>query len=220
MRYIIGSRSPRRFELLSQIVAAEQIEVLPPLSAEEDHFEGLTTRAEIESRLSSIARRKWNDVCDQWQRRSAALSANRDDKIPPVIIAADTIVLVADQTGRPLVLGKPPAGPAWKETVRDWFRDYYAGKMHSVLTACVIGRPGETVVSRIAVTEIAFRSDVERWLEWYLATGEPLDKAGGYAIQGKGHLFVTRMEGSYSNVVGLPLEEVMLSLQELGAYDV
>ncbi|MFN0199315.1 MAG: Maf family protein [Planctomycetaceae bacterium] len=211
MRYILGSRSPRRFELLSQIVPAEQIEVLPPLVEEEAGFGGLATLSEIKSRLLTIASHKWDDVCGQ--------IAQRDDS-PPLILTADTVVVASGPTGEPVALEKPPEGAVYAATIRCWFREYYAGKTHLVLTACVIGRPGETFVSRIATTEITFRSDVDRWLDWYIATGEPRGKAGGYALQDRGSIFVTRVEGSYSNVVGLPLEEVMLSLQELGAHDV
>jgi septum formation protein len=62
------------------------------------------------------------------------------------------------------------------------------------------------------------RPDVEPWLDWYIATGEPQGKAGGYAVQGAGSVFVTKIEGSYSNVVGLPLEETLALLREADAY--
>ena len=211
MQYILGSRSPRRFELLSQIVPAEQIEVLPPLVEEEAGFGGLATLSDLKSRLLTIATHKWDDVCGQFAQR---------DEPPPLILTADTVVVASGPTSEPVALEKPPEGDDYAATIRDWFRDFYAGKTHSVLTACVIGRPGETAVSRIVATEVTFCEDVDRWLEWYIATGEPRGKAGGYALQDRGSIFVTRVEGSYSNVVGLPLEEVMLILQELGTHDV
>ena len=65
-------------------------------------------------------------------------------------------------------------------------------------------------------SEVTFRADSERWIDWYLATGEPKGKAGGYAIQGAGSIFVARVEGSLSNVVGLPLRELWEIFDELG----
>ena len=59
---------------------------------------------------------------------------------------------------------------------------------------------------------------VDQWLDWYISTGEPLGKAGGYAIQGAGSVMVTKVEGSYSNVVGLPIENTVKMLREIGAF--
>ena len=61
------------------------------------------------------------------------------------------------------------------------------------------------------------RDDVEAWLDWYISTDEPIGKAGGYAIQGVGSVMVTKVEGSYSNVVGLPIENTVEMLREIGA---
>ena len=117
---MLGSRSPRRLELLQQIVPAEAIEVLPPSSSVEAGFEGLADWPAVEGRLLEIARGKCADVLDQ-------LSARRADP-RRIVITADTIVVVRGNGGRLVVLGQPPEDASWPEVVRRWFLDYYAGK--------------------------------------------------------------------------------------------
>ena len=199
--YVLGSRSPRRLELLQQIVPAESIEVLPPRSSEEADFIGLTDWAKIESRLLQIARAKCGDVVDQLRARPADLQ--------PIVIAADTIVVVDSAGDQLLVLGQPPEDQTWPEIVRHWFLDYYAGRTHLVATAFCVAKPGRPRVDRIVRSSVTFHDDVSRWLDWYLATGEPRGKAAGYAVQGAGGVFVSRIEGSLSNVIGLPLRELL-----------
>jgi septum formation protein len=199
--YVLGSRSPRRLELLQQIVPAESIEVLPPRSSEEANFNGLTDWAQIESRLLEIARAKFADVVDQLRTRPKGTQ--------PVVIAADTIVVVNGADGQLFVLGQPPDDPTWPEIVRRWFLDFYAGRTHVVATAFCVAKPGRPRVDRVVRSSVTFHDDVGRWLDWYLATGEPRGKAGGYAVQGAGGIFVSRIDGSLSNVIGLPLRELL-----------
>ena len=114
-----------------------------------------------------------------------------------VVLAADTIVLVNGE-----ILGKP-------RDMRDAVRmlRLLSGREHEVLTGVAIVAPRGTAVevarTRVWVTPL---SDAE--IDEYVATGEPLDKAGGYAIQGLGSKFIDRIQGSYSNVVGLPVSLV------------
>ncbi|MGC1275945.1 MAG: Maf family protein [Planctomycetaceae bacterium] len=194
---VLASRSPRRLELLASIVPRERIRVVPPASANEAGFELLHTLAAIEDRLRSIAAAKCDDVCSRSDREETS----------PVIIAADTVIVVGDRDGEYVVLGQPPE-PDWCETTRRWFLDQYAGKTHLALTCLCVALDGlqrETIVT----TRVTFRTDVEQHLDWYLATGEPRGKAGGYAIQGAGSIFVDRIEGSLTNVIGLPLRELL-----------
>jgi len=72
-----------------------------------------------------------------------------------------------------------------------------------------------TSVERIVKSDVTFIPDVERHLEWYIRTGEPRGKAGGYAIQGAGSIFISKVTGSLSNVVGLPLEALLDAFEEL-----
>ena len=99
--------------------------------------------------------------------------------------------------------------------VKFWFREYYAGKAHRAVTALCVATPTGRPIERVVTSEVTFHSDVDRRLDWYLETGEPLGKAGGYAIQGAGSIFVSRVEGSLSNVIGLPLRELMEIFEKL-----
>jgi septum formation protein len=209
--FILASRSPRRRELLGLLVPPGSIRVFPPRDASEAGFEGLATRAAIERRLAEIAGDKAADVSRQWE----STLADGMGTAPRVIIAADTTIVVSAAGGTLKVLGQPPADDSWKETVRRWFREEYAGRTHLALTAlCVIG-PGGRKAERIVTTEVTMIADVENHLEWYIGTEEPRGKAGGYGIQGAGSVFVSQVTGSLSNVVGLPLEALLEVLNEL-----
>jgi septum formation protein len=198
--YVLGSRSPRRLELLRQIVPADAIEVVPPRCADEADFVGLFAWPEIESRLEEIVRAKCEDVLGQLTARPADPART--------VITADTIVVVRDSGGQLRVLGQPPNDPSWPDVVRRWFREHYAGKTHTVATELCVAEPGRPAVYRVVKSSVTFYDEVDHRLEWYLATGEPRGKAGGYAVQGAGSVFVSRVEGSLSNVVGLPLREL------------
>jgi septum formation protein len=130
------------------------------------------------------------------------------------VLAADTVIVATDASGRLLVLGQPPPGPAGPRTVRRWFEEFYFGRTHTALSAVVAsygGREG----CRLVRSEVTCSDERRGWLDWYLATGEPAGKAGGYALQGLGSMFVSAVQGSLSNVVGLPLAETFELLQEL-----
>jgi septum formation protein len=80
-----------------------------------------------------------------------------------------------------------------------------SGRVHEVLTAVAVCRGDGAALTEVARTEVEFAGLSEFEIDWYVATGEPRDKAGAYAIQGYASRFVTRIDGSYSNVVGLPI---------------
>ena len=111
-----------------------------------------------------------------------------------VIIAADTIVVYENK-----ILGKPKDEKEAAEMLK-----LLSGKTHEVLTAVVVLFKGKTKV-KVEKTKVKFRNLTDEEIKSYVATGEPLDKAGAYGIQGKGALLVKEIKGSYSNVVGLPL---------------
>ncbi len=209
VRMILGSRSSRRLALLEQIVPAERIAVCPPRSAEEVGFEGLGAWAEIEARLLQIAREKCADVLQQVAEPSA--------KTPPertLVLTADTVI-VAGEWDRPVVLGQPPEHN-WRDTARMWFEDYLLGKTHRAASAVCLANLAGRQSERVAVSEVTFSADADGLLEWYLDTGEPRGKAGGYGLQGAGSVFVSKVKGSLSNVIGLPLRDVLEMLEELG----
>ena len=216
---VVGSRSPRRLDLLSAALPGRDLIVCPPLNADEPGFDDVITLAGFELRIGEIVAAKLADVLQQLTANDiAARSQVTADEF--AVICADTTVIVTDDAGRPLSLGQPPEASDWQGVVADWFRRYLAGRTHTVMSGVSVARyrrlTGETMVlDRVCSTRVTMRSDIDEWLDWYLATGEPIGKAGGYAIQGAGSVFVTKLEGSYSNVVGLPLEETLAMLREL-----
>jgi septum formation protein len=124
------------------------------------------------------------------------------------VLAADTVVVVDGQ-----ILGKPiDAGDA-KRMLR-----LLSGRTHEVLTAVALMSkdPAGSLPTGTEVTTVEFRLLNKAEIEWYVATGEPMDKAGAYAIQGLASRFVTRIEGSYSNVVGLPVALVYVMCSRAG----
>ena len=201
-KLILGSRSPRRLELLSYLVPPAQIVVIPPRATDEAGFDGLHDRAAIEQRLREIARTKCNDVRAQLADGWLAL------------LTADTVIVGAHDDGSLAVLGQPP-GQDWQDTVREWFERYYLGRTHLALTSVCIAAPDGRTDECLVASEVRFRADAQPFLDWYLSTGEPQGKAGGYALQGAGSLFVEQVIGSISNVVGLPLRETAATLQRL-----
>jgi septum formation protein len=204
-RYILASRSPRRLELLQQVIHRELIVVTPPPSAEEKGFDDCRDLDSIRERMFEIARHKADQVRQQLNEAEADLF----ERPRTLIVSADTSVIVTDKKGQPVVLGQPPESEDWREIVRSWFLNHYAGKDHLAVTAVHVITPDGRSAERLVETRVTFRADVSPWLNWYLMTGEPRGKAGGYALQGAGSVFVTKIEGSLSNVVGLPLEALM-----------
>ena len=218
---ILGSRSPRRLELLGHLVSRERIHVCSPDSLVEAGFDDLTTRDQFDERIVEIARAKLADVLRQFEADSSLIPGGAKDVL---ILTGDTTVVATGTDGRHVSLGQPPE-ESLDETVRLWFRNYFAGKTHEVLSGVCLarveiqdGRPNHAnlrVLTRVCSTKVTMRPDADRLLDWYLKTGESRGKAGGYAIQGAASVFVTRVEGSLSNVVGLPLEDTLDMLRNV-----
>lgn len=212
---VIGSRSPRRLELLQLITDSARLVVLPPRHADEPGFDGLSGMSEFEARCHEIVELKRQDVLCQLAEGAVPAEGC-------VVVCADTTVIVEDKAGGLLALGQPDEAGDWENEVRGWFCDYLAGRTHFVLSAVSVSLFHEASgvsksLNQSCVTSVSMRDDVDQWLDWYISTGEPLGKAGGYAIQGAGSVFVTKFEGSYSNVVGLPIENTVEMLRAIGA---
>jgi septum formation protein len=201
-RFVLGSRSPQRLELLKLLVPGERIVVVPPRSPDEADFAGLCDEAAIASQLSEIVAAKFRDV-------DAQLSA--DARRDAVAIVADTIIVATAADGIPVVLGQPPQ-PEWRPVVRQWFSEFYSGRTHQAWTGLRMWGEHGLLHEEIVKTAVTFRPIAPAEVEWYLSTEESPGKAGGYALQGVASLFVTRIDGSLSNVVGLPLEAVRRGL--------
>ena len=132
--------------------------------------------------------------------KAAAVRCAADD----VVLAADTIVTIDGD-----ILGKPVD----HEHARAMLRRL-SGHVHQVLTGVAIRR-GDTTETFVEATSVHFDTITDAEIEWYVSTGEPNDKAGAYALQGRGGAFVTSIDGSYDNVIGLPRYRLR---QALSAY--
>lgn len=185
MSIILASQSPRRRELLAQM-GVPQFEVVPALG-EEIASPGLSPAQLVEV----LSRQKAEEV---------AVQAGPDD----VVIAADTVVAVDGA-----VLGKPrdPADAARMLSL-------LSGRAHTVYTGVTVRRG---TFSRTAheATQVRFRPLTQSEISAYIATGEPMDKAGAYGVQGKGgEMLVERVSGDFDNVVGLPVKRLIEEFSE------
>jgi septum formation protein len=185
MRLILASASPRRAELLAS--AGYSFEVAP---ADVDE----TPRADESPAAYAL----------RVARDKAAAATASDPELRDVILAADTVV-VSD--GR--ILGKPKNSDDAGRMLR-----LLADSVHDVLTGVVVRGPaGEC--AEVVTTRVRFLPLEDAEIEWYEASGEPEGKAGAYAIQGRAARFIDRIEGSWSNVVGLPLATVSRLLKQV-----
>ena len=132
----------------------------------------------------------FDEVARVSRQKAQAIAAGQDD----VIIAADTIVVCCGK-----VLGNPKDAQDARRML-----SLLSGRDHQVMTGCTVMR-GSRAVTFTEVTDLHFRPLLPQEIRRYILTGEPMDKAGAYGIQGGGALFCQRMEGDYYNVMGLPL---------------
>jgi septum formation protein len=137
--------------------------------------------------------------------REKALAVAQTLMEPRTVLGADTIVVIG-----PEVVGKPVDASDAARMLRA-----LSGTWHEVLTGVTLVA-GERLRSEVAKTRVRFVEMNSREIDWYISTGEPFDKAGAYAIQGFASRFVAEIDGSYSNVVGLPIQTVYRIASELG----
>jgi septum formation protein len=190
---ILASTSPRRLQLLRE--AGIAIEVRPS-HIHEEHQPG---ESPVEY-VSRLAKEKAETVARELQSQSD--SKNRS----VFVLGADTTVIVDDG-----ILEKPRDGADARRMLR-----LLSGRAHAVTTAVSLARPQDGTITRVATTQVFFRRISEQEINDYVAGGEPMDKAGAYAIQGGAGRWVEKIEGEYSNVVGLPLSLVKEMLREAG----
>ncbi len=185
-RIVLASASPRRKELLELIGLRFEVE---PSNYDEETVSG----SEPHEMVRELSLGK--------ARAAAAKHGNA------IIIGADTIVVLGDK-----VMGKPHMAPEAREMLRT-----LGGKVHSVITGfAILDAETGKVLSRSVETKVHMRKLTPEEIDSYVRSKEPLDKAGGYAIQGLGAVLVERIEGDYFNVVGLPLSALAESLKEFG----
>jgi len=189
-RLILASASSRRASLLRE--AGYAFEILPT-NTDESQLPGETP----ESLTLRLALAK---------ARTAASMSKRTPS-PTFVLGADTVVVVDS-----IILGKPSTPTDAMCMLRA-----LSGRTHKVLTAVALIRlPDFEEVSAVETTSVSFARLTDEDIEGYVSSAEPFDKAGGYAIQGLASRFVNRVDGSYSNVVGLPMPRVRMLLQNLG----
>jgi septum formation protein len=135
------------------------------------------------------------------QEKAVAVSLLRPNDL---VLGADTIVVVDDQ-----ILGKPRDK---KDAVR--MLRLLSGRKHKVITGVSLARPGQAIDTQFESTIVEMGAITDEEIAEYVATGEPMDKAGAYAIQGVASRWISRIEGDYFNVVGLPVSLVYRMLQE------
>lgn len=186
MKLILASQSPRRRELLERM-GLTQFEIRPA-QGEEIAAPDLSPAQLVEE----LSRQKAGEVV-----QTAGADA--------VIIAADTVV-AAD--GR--VLGKPRSREEATEMLR-----FLSGRTHTVYTGVTV-QQGTRAVTQHEATDVLFRPLTEEEISAYVDTGEPMDKAGAYGIQGRGCVLVEGIRGDYYNVMGLPVCRLALMLRQFG----
>ncbi len=186
VRFILASSSPRRRELLASV--GLEFEVVPSEIPEK--------RGEAETPEEYVAR---------LSREKARAVA---EKFPSQwVIAADTTVALGDQ-----VLEKPVDAEDARRMLAA-----IAGQTHVVYTGVTLKRiEPQYIDTHVATSEVRMLPLTARDIAWYVATGEPLDKAGAYAAQGVGGMFIDSIHGSYTNVVGLPLALLFQMLRKAG----
>lgn len=183
---ILASTPPRRRQLLEQIGLT--VKVVPS-----NFDEKLNPRLKPRSQVELLA-----------QGKAEAIAKDYPDAI---VIAADTVIILNDE-----IIGKPASVDAAKQVLRR-----YSGKCHSVFTGfCIIDTINKKSVTKSIETLVCFKKLTQKEIDGYAASGEVLDKAGGYGIQGKGAALIERIEGDYFNVVGLPLSVLVEELKRFG----
>lgn len=183
---VLASGSPRRQELLRRIGITDFDVVVP--HADETCPAGLTAQQTV----AHIAEKK--------AEAAKALTALED-----IVITADTMVFLGDER-----LGKPRDEADALRMLSE-----LAGNKHTVCTGVTV-RQGEKQKCFTVSTDVYFRAASESELRAYIASGEPMDKAGAYGIQGLGSLLVERIDGDFFNVMGLPVLALSLALRDFG----
>ena len=190
-RIVLASASPRRCELLAQVGIPFQV---IPSSVDE----------------TLLADETAEDHAIRLSRDKALEVAGRQAVAGRWFIGSDTIV-VRDN----VILGKPVDAAEARQMLTS-----LSGRSHWVISGYAVhDRDSGRTISAAVVTRVFFKKLTSREIEGYIASGEPFDKAGAYAIQGIGSFMVPRIEGSYTNVVGLPLCEVIAALEEMAAIE-
>jgi septum formation protein len=186
-KFILASASPRRRELLRSV--GLKFKTIPA-HVDEDYIEGESPQQHVRR----LAQEKAQLIARKYPRAW--------------VLGADTIVVIDG-----LILGKPKNKTQAREMLKK-----LSGREHKVFTGFTITQVASKLShSAVVQSTVKFKKISAAELDWYIACDEPYDKAGGYAVQGKGAYFIKSIRGSYTNVIGLPLCEVLETLKKLEA---
>lgn len=192
----LASRSPRRQALLEQVGITYRM-LTPEAHEDAEALEQLCAGETAAAYVQRVARAKAQAARERLLRIGAE---------PAPILAADTTVAIGAS-----LLAKPT-------DIADARRmlTLLSGRTHRVLTAVAVARGRSGIESRLSVSRVTFARITRAEIDHYVASGEPMDKAGAYAIQGGAARFVRRIEGSYTGIMGLPLYETVQLLRTAG----
>ena len=196
-RIYLASRSPRRRELLTQIGVRFDLLLFRAAPREDEEVSETWLPGETpEAYVQRVARAK--------AVFGVGLIASRAIVVRPVLAADTTLDLDGE------IIGKPR-----DEADAVSILTRLSGRSHRVLTAIAMAR-GERVEHRLSISEVRFRALSAEEIRRYVQSGEPMDKAGAYGIQGRAAMFIEHIHGSHSGIVGLPLCETALLLRDFG----
>ncbi len=185
--FILASASPRRQELLRSV--GFKFKTIPA-HVNEDYINGESPREHVKRLARDKARAIARKYPGSW------------------VLGADTIVVIDG-----LILGKPK-----NKTQARQMLERLSGREHKVFTGFTLSHAASrSIKTKVIQSAVQFKHICAGEMEWYTACDEPYDKAGGYAVQGKGAYFIQSIRGSYTNVIGLPLCEVLEELKKMGA---
>ena len=185
-KLVLASESPRRRELLEMIGLSFRV-------AKSNVEEKFNPRLRARGQAEYLSLQKAQAVAERF--------------VDAIIIGVDEVVTIDSD-----VLGKPDNNESARRML-----EKLQGRVHRVITAyTIIDSATKRTLTESVETKVYMRRISRKEMEWYIATGEPFDKAGGYGIQGKGSVFIEKIEGDYFTVVGLPISSLILSLRKFG----
>ena len=191
----LASQSPRRRQLLEQL--GVRYELLLPDATEDAEALEVVLKNEAPA---AYVKRVTNLKLD-----AAVARLKRQQLQPAPILCSDTTVALGQ-----IIYGKPNDAKDAKRMLAD-----LSGKSHRVLTAVAV-QSGRKRFDALSTSKVTFDEMTQKQISAYVATGEPLGKAGAYAVQGRAALYITKIDGSYSGIMGLPIRETALLLQAAG----
>ena len=211
VQIVLASSSPRRKELLEKL--GFSVKAIPATVTEErlgdEPAENYVKRLARDKVLNVVNRIRTTSY-DSGPTRVSRVTGKPADDVMRWVVGADTVVVLGSQ-----VLEKPKDNLDAYEMIVS-----LAGREHVVITGfCIFDMKKDKEGIQAVRTTVRFKPMTKAEVEKYISVGESLDKAGAYAVQGVGGYMVESIEGSYTNIVGLPLCQVIQMMEEMGAHD-